>query len=153
ELPENTDIVRFLACCQLPSDIDITINASGLLDLNGFGQNVRNLIFNGGDIDTAAAGRNLSTSDITGNANNKSQAVISGRLSVLSNPIINVIGHFFSPDLSITAQITGAGGFTKNGTGELGLSGANTYTGLTTVNDGFLLVDNSSALGTTANGT
>src|SRR6185503_17803171 len=30
---------------------------------------------------------------------------------------------------------------------------ANTYSGLTTVNDGFLLVDNSSALGTTANGT
>src|SRR6185503_6244933 len=34
ELPEGADIVRFLACCQLPDDTDITINSSGLLDLN-----------------------------------------------------------------------------------------------------------------------
>jgi len=153
ELPENTDIVRFLRCCQLPPDTDITINSSGLLDLNGFGQNARNIIFNGGDIATDAAGSILPTGDITVNRNTNSQAVISGRMSVLSNPIINVTGHFFSPDLSITALLHGAGGFTKNGVGEVGLSAANTYSGLTTVNDGLLIVDNSSALGTTANGT
>ena len=153
ELPENTDIVRFLHCCQLPDDTDITINASGLLDLNGFGENVRNIILNGGDIATGAAGSILPTGDITVNPNTNSQAIISGRMSVLSNPIINVTGHFFSPDLQINAELHGAGGFTKNGVGELGLSGANIYTGLTTVNDGFLIVDNSSALGTTANGT
>ena len=54
ELPENTDVVRYLRCCQLPDDTDITINASGLLDLNGFGDNVRNIIFNGGDVDAPA---------------------------------------------------------------------------------------------------
>src|SRR5437867_1812741 len=153
ELPENTDVVRYLQNAQLPSDTDITINASGLLDLNGFGQNVRNIILNGGDIDTLAAGSILPTGNITVNANLNSQAIISGRMSVLSNPIINVTGHNFSPDLSITAVLHGAGGITKNGVGEVGLSGVNTYSGLTTVNDGFLLVDNSSALGTTANGT
>src|SRR5439155_4400414 len=62
-------------------------------------------------------------------------------------------GHFFSPDLKIDAQLIGAGGFTKNGVGEVSLTAANIYTGQTTVNDGLLLVDNSSALGTTANGT
>jgi autotransporter-associated beta strand protein len=153
ELPENTDIVRYLHCCQLPDDTDITINASGLLDLNGFGENVRNLIFNGGDIDAPLPGSILPTGDITVNRNTNSQAIISGRMSVLSSPIINVTGHFFSPDLSITAILIGAGNLTKNGVGEVGLSGVNTYSGLTTVNDGFLIVENSSALGTTANGT
>ena len=153
ELPENTDVVRWLRCCQLPDDTDITINASGLLDLNGFGNNVGDIVFNGGDIEAPGPGSILPTGNITVNPNTNSQAIISGRMSVLSNPIINVTGHFFSPDLSITAALLGAGGFTKNGVGEVGLSGVNTYSGLTTVNDGFLLVDNSSALGTTAGGT
>jgi autotransporter-associated beta strand protein len=34
ELPDQTDIVRHLRASQLPDDTDITINASGLLDLN-----------------------------------------------------------------------------------------------------------------------
>ncbi|HEU0010776.1 MAG TPA: autotransporter-associated beta strand repeat-containing protein, partial [Verrucomicrobiae bacterium] len=127
--------------------------ASGLLDLNGFGENVRNLIFNGGDVDAPLPGSILPTGDITVNRNTNSRAIISGRMSVLSSPIINVTGHFFSPDLSITAILIGAGNLTKNGVGEVGLSGVNTYSGLTTVNDGFLIVDNSSALGSTANGT
>ncbi len=153
ELPENTDVVRFLRSSQLPDNTDVTINASGLLDLNGFGENVGDIIFNGGDIDAPSPGSILPTGDITVNRNTNSQAIISGRMSVLSNPIINVTGHFYSPDLLMGAQLTGAGGFTKNGVGEVGLTNANTYTGLTTVNDGFLLVDNSSALGSTANGT
>jgi autotransporter-associated beta strand protein len=153
ELPENTDVVRYLACCQLPDDTDITINASGLLDLNGFGENVRNIIFNGGDLDTAAAGSILPTGDITVNANTNSQAIISGRMSVLSNPIINASGHFFSPDLRIDAQLHGAGGFVKNGVGEVGLTSSNIFTGPVTLNDGFVLVDDSFALGSTAGGT
>ena len=154
ELPENSDIVQYLRCCQLPDDTDITINSSGLLDLNDFGENVGDIILNGGDIATGAVGSLLPTGNITVNANANSQAIISGRMSVLSSPIINVTGHIWSPDLRISAVLHGAGGtLTKNGVGELGLSGANTYAGLTVVNDGLLLVDNSSALGTTANGT
>jgi len=153
ELPENTDIVRYLHCCQLPDDTDITINASGLLDLNGFGENVHNLIFNGGDVDAPSPGSILPTGDITVNRNTNSQAIISGRMSVLTSPIIDVTGHFFSPDLKIDALLFGAGGLTKNGVGEVSLTAANTYSGVTTVNDGFLIVDNSSGLGTTAGGT
>ena len=153
ELPENTDVVRWLRCCQLPSSTDLTINASGLVDLNGFGQNVRNITFNGGDLDAPDPGSILPTGDITVNRNTNSQAILSGNMSLLSNPIIDVTGHFFSPDLKINARLTGAGGFTKNGVGEVGLTASNSYSGLTTVNDGLLLVDNSFALGTTNNGT
>ncbi len=152
-VPANSDVVRYCICCQLPDDTDVMINASGLLDLNGFGDNVRDLVFNGGDLDAPSPGSILPTGDITVNRNTNSQAIISGRMSVLSNPIINVTGHFYSPDLKIDAQLHGAGGFTKNGVGEVSLTAANIYTGITTVNDGFLIVDDSSALGTTAGGT
>src|SRR5262249_3246378 len=140
-------IVRWLRSSQLPDDTDITINASGLADLNGFGENVRNLIFNGGDLDAPAPASILPTGNITVNSNANSMAVISGRMSVLSSPIINVTGHYFSPDLLIGAELFGAGNLIKNGVGEVALTNANTYSGTTTVNDGFLLVDNSSALG------
>src|SRR2546430_7086390 len=42
---------------------------------------------------------------------------------------------------------------TKSGTGTLTLSNANTYSGLTTVSGGILLIQNAGALGTTAGGT
>src|SRR5205085_868900 len=79
--------------------------------------------------------------------------IISGRMSVLSSPIINVTGHHFSPDLQINALLFGAGGITKNGVGEVSLGGANTFTGGVTVNDGFLEVDNSLALGSSSSRT
>jgi autotransporter-associated beta strand protein len=49
--------------------------------------------------------------------------------------------------------ISGPGSLTKQGTGTFTLSGANIYSGTTTVSTGTLVVQNSSALGTTAGGT
>jgi autotransporter-associated beta strand protein len=153
ELPENTDVVRWLQCCQLPDDTDITINASGLLDLNGFDEATGNLTFNGGDVDAPSPGDIFPSGEITVNRNTNSQAVINGRMNVERSPIINVTGHFFSPDIQINAQLFGAGGFTKNGVGEVALTSANVFTGTVTVNDGFVEVDDSLALGSTAGGT
>ena len=57
-------------------------------------------------------------------------------------------------DLSIIGIISGTGGMTKSGTGStMYISGANTYTGLTTISAGTLQLGNTSALGTTASGT
>ncbi len=53
----------------------------------------------------------------------------------LANGTINTNGHSFS----ITGPLAGAGGFTKTGLGTLTLSGANTYSGTTSVNSGALV--------------
>ncbi|MBB3035031.1 autotransporter-associated beta strand repeat-containing protein [Alteriqipengyuania lutimaris] len=54
---------------------------------------------------------------------------------------------------TISGDIAGDAPFLKTGTGNLTLSGTNTYTGTTTVSAGTLTVANSSALGTTGAGT
>jgi autotransporter-associated beta strand protein len=51
--------------------------------------------------------------------------------------------------LGVGSSIAGTGGFTKDGTGTVILTGTNTYSGVTTVNEGTLLIngDNSGATG------
>lgn len=58
-----------------------------------------------------------------------------------------------SNDFTATNQITGAGRLVKAGGGRLTLSGASSYTGVTTVQAGTLRVSNSDALGSAAGGT
>src|SRR5207249_2823207 len=53
--------------------------------------------------------------------------------------------------LSISGSISGSGSLTKNGAGLLELSGSNSYTGDTIVNDGFISVFSSRALGAATN--
>lgn len=54
---------------------------------------------------------------------------------------------------SVSAILSGAVGLTKTTTGTVTLTGANLYTGLTTVSAGILNIQNASALGTVAAGT
>jgi autotransporter-associated beta strand protein len=56
-----------------------------------------------------------------------------------------------SSSLTISSIVSGGGNLIKAGTGKLTLSGTNTYTGGTTLNDGTLVLGNNSALGA-ANG-
>jgi len=59
---------------------------------------------------------------------------------------ITVTDGPLTPDARIYSQITGAGGITKDGTGTLQLSAANTFRGNTTVAGGTLLLSNNLAL-------
>ncbi len=151
----GADIVRYVNANgnQIQISVPITINSSGLLDLNGHSDDLGDLTFNGGHITTGAGTLNLN-GNVTANANTNSQAIIDGQMSISSPWIFNTVGHHFSPDLIINAAISGVGGgITKNGVGELSLTASNSFSGLVTLNDGFVLVDNAFALGTTNSGT
>ena len=58
-----------------------------------------------------------------------------------------------STSTTFAGVVSGTGNLIKQGAGTFTLSGANTYSGTTTVNAGTLVVQNSAALGTTAGGT
>ena len=56
-------------------------------------------------------------------------------------------------DMTISGIISDTGGLIKDGNGTATLTGVNTYSGATTVNDGVLEIEDASALGTTGTGT
>src|SRR5262249_5707123 len=58
-----------------------------------------------------------------------------------------------SPDLRVAATVSGAGGIIKIGAGEMSLTASNIYSGLTTVSNGVLRIEDSFALGSTNSGT
>ena len=149
---DGADIVRYTANGQLLSSVPITINSSGLLDLNNFTDDVGAITFSGGRVNTGTGTLQL-FGNVTADANTNSFARIDGKMSISSTRTFDVAQGTFSPDLRIAAAVSGAGGITKIGPGEMSLTTSNTYGGVTTVSAGLLVVDDSFALGATNAGT
>jgi len=118
-------------------NINVNASAAGTLNLNGgliqtlgifsgsSGSSISTVNFNGGTLQAAA--------------NNSS--FISGLFQALMGPggaVIDSQGY----NITIAQALldNGGGGLTKNGTGTLTLTGANTYTGATVVNGGIMSV-------------
>jgi autotransporter-associated beta strand protein len=134
---------------------------SGTLDLNNFNATTNGLTLGGGaagSIATVTTGTGVLTlnNDVTYDAtNNPLGATITGKLDLGGATRKFIIGDSTNAtaDLTVSAIVSGAVGLTKTGVGTMVLSGANTYTGLTTVSSGVLNIQNANALGTTAAGT
>jgi autotransporter-associated beta strand protein len=109
----------------IPNTSAVTVASAATYDLNSFSETIGSLA-GGGTVTSGAAG----ALTLTAGGDNTS-TLFSG---VLQNG-------------------SGTVAFTKTGTGTLTLTGANTYSGLTTISGGILLIQNSAALGTTAGGT
>lgn len=151
----NSATVRLLANNQINDSAPVTLAAEGLLDLNDRDDTLGPLTFNGGDI-TTGTGTLFMGGDVTVNASAASQAVVAGKLNLGSTTrTFTGTDHNWSPDIRITASISGSGDLTLNASNywELILSASNSYSGLTIVNGGSLGVDNSTSLGSPASGT
>ncbi len=125
-----------------------TINAGTLVLLN-------NLSLQNSTVDTSGAGvmnlNGLATPTFGGLVGSKNLAsVITGGYSGISALTLNVGTGLTNAYSGVISNGAGATTLTKTGPGTQILSGANTYTGTTTVSAGVLNIQNASALGTTA---
>jgi len=150
----NADVVREMGPNQINSSVPITFNSSGLLDLNNFSDALGPLTFTGGQITTGTGTASLTGNvTVTANPNTNGYAVIAGRISMSSTRTFDVADGNWSPDLSVVAAVSGTGGIFKIGPGVMMLIASNSYSGLTTVSDGMLRIEDSFALGSTNSGT
>lgn len=136
----------------------VTINADGLLDLNGKRDTIGALVMNGGRIDTrntlGSQGILTLAGSVTVGANTGTSTIDGYQFSL--NDINNqnsarsiTVGA--NSNLQINSQVV-YGGITKLGTGMLTLTGDNTYGGVTTVSAGVLNIQSATALGANAGG-
>ena len=138
--------------------------SSGRLDPNGFAETLGTLTLNSGtgsgaNVTTGAGTLNLGGNvTLAVNGTGAVGAVISGNLALGgATRTFTVADGTAASDLTVSALMSGGAnlGITKAGVGTLTLSGANTYTGVTTVNAGTLAFNSianvgagASALGT-----
>ena len=106
----------------------LTIRGGGITNNNTNSQTINNAITLGAGETWNASSGNLNVDGIINNGG--SLLTVSGSFNTL-----------------ISGVISGAGGLTRTGTGTNILSGANTYSGVTTISAGVLNIQNSSALG------
>jgi autotransporter-associated beta strand protein len=131
----------------------VTLTLSGQLDLNGQAQTVAALTLAGGSVTTGTGTLTLG-SDVTVLAGT-APATIAGQLDLGNRTRkLTLAGSAAQPGLVISATISGApgAGLIKAGPGTLVLAAANTVSGPISVSAGVLDVQNSLALGTSANG-
>ncbi len=151
----NADVVRFTRNSQLASSTAVTINSSGLLDLDSFTGVVGSLTMTGGNAATGTGSLGLN-GNLAVNAAS-AQATITGNLSLQgATRTFNVANGSAPIDLLVSAVIangSGTGGILKTGGGRLHFAVSNTYSGTTAIDDGVLAIFSASGLGTTNQGT
>jgi autotransporter-associated beta strand protein len=146
----SADVVRFTENNQFWSTVPVTITASGLLDFNGHADTVGPLTFTGGRATSGSSGGLMYLAS-TVTATNGS-GTLQGNVYVASTRTFNA-AETSGANLYVEAQVTGLGGLTKTGPGQLYLSSSNSYEGITTISEGRVYADDDFSLGATSGGT
>jgi autotransporter-associated beta strand protein len=122
---------------------------TGTLTLTGANTYSGGTSFNGGIL-AVNTDSNLGTGPLSFNGGTLEALAASGGMTSSKAITLNAGGGTFLADAGTTSNlsgaISGAGSFTKNGTGRLTLTGSNTYSGGTTISAGTLQAGSSTAM-------
>jgi autotransporter-associated beta strand protein len=145
----GSDVVRWMAAEQLwhGTGSVVSVNSSGLMDLNGFSETIRDLELTAGKV-TTGTGTLILMGTVTSNASAANPSFISDHLSLGSGMrMFSVADGPVEDDLVVSASIA-SGGLAKSGAGILLMIGSpNTYSGTTTVLEGVLALAKNGADG------
>jgi autotransporter-associated beta strand protein len=163
----KADVVRATASNEIAPSSIVTVNNSGLLNLNNFNQTLSQtlapgLVLSGGYVSTGTGTLTVQTTvQSKANTANQGGAVVSGKVALSSTgapatgwpidvqPAVVPLG---GPDMTISAAISGPVGILKGGSansgGTLALTANDTYSGVTNVTAGSLQVDGTLTLST-----
>ena len=137
---------------QISPNSVITMNAGGTFN-DGISTTAGSFTMNGGVVNIASGQTITLSNGITSNTNSAHQTsqILGGSLSLVSPTTTFSVARDSSltSDLTISSSISG-GSITKTGNGTLTLSGANAYTGTTTLSAGTIEANSNTALGTGA---
>ena len=128
-----------------------TAITAGKLDVQG-----GTLLFqdSSGHAGSTAANVDLNGGNLSGQMNLSAAITMQALQDSVNNVAINTNGYALTfsgdADTTISGIISGSGSLTKTGNGTLKLSGANSYTGNTVVNEGTLLVSGADSLTSTS---
>jgi autotransporter-associated beta strand protein len=147
-----SDVVRYLTTpCIVGNASRVVIKSSGLLDLNNFTDDVGPINMDGGRISTGTGTLLLFSPLVTYSTDPTNGApLFNGNLELLQDTVLGITNDF-----TINGVISSSGSWTltKTGPRNLYLSGANTYTGPTIIQQGWLHARTPTALGGTTFGT
>ena len=110
----------------IPADTTVNLNSA---------RTIGNLIF--GDTDSSGASWTLANNGVAGN-----KLILAG-----TTPTVTVNNLGTTGKATISAVVDGTAGLTKSGVGTLALTGANTYSGGTVINNSTLIINTDGALG------
>lgn len=157
----QSDIAKNIAGNQVN---EVTVNASGFWDIGNQTEEVSDLVLNqGGDISTSASG--LLRLGLGANVTTSASLLPFPDASRISGNLELLLGvHAFQvneglpgvsdgSELIVDATISGLGGISKEGNGDLSLSQANSFMAVVTVNGGELRISHPQALGSPLFGT
>lgn len=133
-----------------------SINFTGAANLTGYTFTGNSMTLVDGIVDSISGAHGTSTFNIDFILNG-AQTFNSGSGVVDINGNVNLGSSALTitgtSSLTLDGVVSGTGSITKQGAGDLFMSGDNTYSGATTVSAGVLIMKHANALGTTAGGT
>ena len=148
-------LLRHAADEQIFDKVDVTLRASGRIEMDNHRETIQALNFEeGGNVNSGSNGRLTLGDDVSAITTSNAQAHVIGNMSLGGSTRKFTVGKSFT--LFIDAAVEDGGslaGIAKYGDGTLVLGGANTFTGPVTAAEGILAAAHAQALGAISAGT